>query len=172
MIGNRRSLSTNSPLRPCGRALGALALATLALPIAILVLAACAPSASVASPSPTATASPASASPTQPRGAIPTVPVGRSVGGETQRPDDVRTQGTVLDAAGGPARRVCVTVGPVPRCVVLTDDEGNFVIDLPQGAFQWTLRFWRDTKEIASPITIRGPFESNSVSVGRVQTAE
>lgn len=172
MIGNRRSLSANSPLRPCGRALGALALATLALPIAILVLAACAPSASVASPSPTATASPASASPTQPRGPAPTVPVGRSVGGETPRPDDVRVQGGVLEPDGGPARRVCVTVGPVPRCLVLTDDAGNWVIDLPQGPFQWTIRFWRDTKEVAPSFTIRGPFPSNSVSVGHVATTE
>lgn len=78
----------------------------------------------------------------------------------------------MLEPGGAPARRLCVTVGPVPRCVVLTDDEGNLVIDLPQGPLQWTIRFWRDTKEVAPAITIRGPFSGASVSVGHVATTE
>lgn len=103
---------------------------------------------------------------------IPDVPVGRAVTGDEPRFDDVRVSGRLVFPGASPASYICVTIGPRPRCVVQTDARGDFVVDIPQGAFQWTFRFMRDGREVAPAITLRGPFSSSTVSIGHLGVEE
>ncbi len=89
--------------------------------------------------------------------------VGRalSVTGDEPAPGMARINGRLASPSGDPVARACVTLGPPIHCAALTDDDGRFVIDVPQGEITWELHFLRDGKEIAPGRILWGPFSED-----------
>ncbi len=102
--------------------------------------------------------------------ALPNIPIGRasSATGDAPASGMVRLVGHVQRADKSPAPRVCVTLGPPIACVLLTDDQGNWIVDVLQGAIAWEFHFVRGGVEVAPAIQVRGPFAGQVVGVSTV----